>query len=62
MSYDARQDKDILCEASSARLRNNNDRGPSEDKVEYIGNMDVIFHGKSDKKITLIDVAYIPDL
>ena len=31
-------------------------------KVEYIGNMDVIFHGKSDKRITFIDVAYVPDL
>ena len=31
-------------------------------KAEYIGNMDVIFHGKSDQRITLIDVAYVPDL
>ena len=31
-------------------------------KVEHIGNMDVIFHGKSDQKITLIDVAYVPGL
>ena len=31
-------------------------------KVEYIGNMDVIFHGKSDQRITLIGVAYVPDL
>ena len=31
-------------------------------KVEYIGNMDVIFHGKSDQRIALIDVAYVPDL
>ena len=31
-------------------------------KVEYAGNMDVIFHGKSDQRITLIDVAYVPDL
>ena len=30
--------------------------------VEYIGNMDVILHGKSDQRITLIDVAYVPDL
>ena len=28
-------------------------------KVEYIGTMDVIFHGK---RITLIGVAYVPDL
>ena len=31
-------------------------------KVEYIGNMDLIFHGKSDQRITLIDVTYVPDL
>ena len=31
-------------------------------KVEYIGNMDVIFHGKRDQRITLINVAYVPDL
>ena len=31
-------------------------------KIEYIGTMDVIFHGKSDQRITLIDVAYVPDL
>ena len=30
-------------------------------KVEYVGNMDVIFHGKSDQRITLIDDAYVPD-
>ena len=31
-------------------------------KVEYIGNMDVIFHAKTNQRITLIDVAYVPDL
>ena len=31
-------------------------------KVEYIGNMDVIFHRKTDPRITLIDVAYVPGL
>ena len=31
-------------------------------KVEYIGNMDVIFHVKTDQRITLIDVAYVPGL
>ena len=31
-------------------------------KVEYIGNMDVIFHGKGDQRITLIDVSYVPGL
>ena len=31
-------------------------------KLEYIGNMDVIFHGKSDQRITLINVAYVPAL
>ena len=31
-------------------------------KVEYIGNMDVIFHGKPDQRTTLIDVAYVPGL
>ena len=31
-------------------------------KVECISNMDVIFHGKRDQRITLIDVAYVPDL
>ena len=31
-------------------------------KIEYIGNMDVNFHGKSDQRITLIDVSYVPGL
>ena len=31
-------------------------------KVEYIGNMDVIFHVKTDQRITLIHVAYVPGL
>ena len=31
-------------------------------KVEYIGNMGVIFHGKTDQRITLIDVAYVSGL
>ena len=31
-------------------------------KVEYVGNVDVIFHGKTDHRITLIDVAYVPGL
>ena len=30
--------------------------------VEYVGNMDVIFHGKGDQRITLLDVAYVPNL
>ena len=31
-------------------------------KVNYIKNMDVIFHGKTDQRITLTDVAYVLDL
>ena len=31
-------------------------------KVEYIGNMDAVFHGKNYQSITLIDVAYVPGL
>ena len=31
-------------------------------RVEYIGNMYVISHGKTDQRITLIDVAYVPGL
>ena len=31
-------------------------------EVEYIGNMNVIFHGKTGQRITLIDVAYVPGL
>ena len=31
-------------------------------KVDYIGNMNVIFHGKRDQRTTLIDVAYVPHL
>ena len=31
-------------------------------KVEYMGNMDVIFHGKTDQRITLIDVVYVSGL
>ena len=31
-------------------------------EVEYVGNMDVIFNGQTDKRITSIDVAYVPGL
>ena len=31
-------------------------------RVEYIGNIDVLFQGRSDEPITLIDVSYVPDL
>ena len=31
-------------------------------KVEHIGKMDVTFHGKSDQRIALIDVACVPGL
>ena len=31
-------------------------------RVEYIGNMDGIFQGKTDQKITLIDVVYVSGL
>ena len=31
-------------------------------KVEYIRNMDVIFHGKTDQRITSIDAAFVLDL
>ena len=33
-----------------------------KNKVEHIRNMDVIFHRKTDQRITLIDVAYVPGL
>ena len=29
-------------------------------RVRHIGNMDVIFHGKTDQRITLIDITYVP--
>ena len=31
-------------------------------KVECVGNIDVIFHGRSNEPITMIDVSYVPDL
>ena len=31
-------------------------------KVENIGNMDVFFHGKTNQRVTLIDVVYVPGL
>ena len=31
-------------------------------KVESVGNIDVIFHGRSDEPVTMIDVSYVPDL
>ena len=33
-----------------------------EIKLEYIGSMDMIFHGKTDQRITLADVAYVSGL
>ena len=31
-------------------------------RVEYIGNIDVLFHGRSEEQITLIDASYVTDL
>ena len=31
-------------------------------KVECVGNIDVISHGRSDEPITMTDVSYVPDL
>ena len=31
-------------------------------RVEYVGNIDVVFHGKSDEQITFCDVSYVPGL
>lgn len=31
-------------------------------KVEYIGNVDIEFHGYTDVRITQTDVSYIPGL
>ena len=31
-------------------------------KVEYIGNIDVVFHGTNDVPITICDVSYVPGL
>ena len=31
-------------------------------KVECVRNIDVIFHGRSDEPVTIIDVSYVPDL
>ena len=67
-------DSDTSCHMTHDRTRMYNARHPPPGretitigdrrriKVEYIGNMDVIFHGKSDQRITLIDVAYVSDL
>lgn len=30
-------------------------------KVEFIGNIDIVFHGYTDERATLTDVSYIPD-
>ena len=38
---------------------------PSDDtrlKIEYIGNIDMIFYGRSDEAIKLYDVSHVPDL
>ena len=31
-------------------------------RVEHIGNIDVLFHGRSEEQITLIDVSFVPGL
>ena len=31
-------------------------------KVEYVGNIDAIFHGQTDERITFIALSYSPDL
>ena len=31
-------------------------------RVEYIGNVDVVFHGRSDQQITLCDISFVPGL
>ena len=31
-------------------------------KVECVGNIDVIFHGRRDEPITMIDVSHVPNL
>ena len=31
-------------------------------RVECVGNIDEVFHGRSEEKITLCDVSYVPDL
>ena len=31
-------------------------------RVDCIGNIDVLFYGRSQEKITLIDVSHVPDL
>ena len=67
-------DSGASCHMTHDRTRMYNVRPPSPGRetitigdrrkirVEYIGNMDVIFHGKSDQRITLIDIAYVPGL
>ena len=37
-------------------------RDGSRLRVAYIGNNDVLFHGRSEEQITLIDVSYVPGL
>ena len=67
-------DSGALCHMTPDRTRMYNARPPPPGrktitigdrrriKIEYIGNMDDIFHRKSGQRITLIDVAYVPDL
>ena len=35
---------------------------PTRLKAEYVGNIDVVFHGRNDEPITLCDVSYIQGL
>ena len=55
-------DSGASCHMTHDRTRMYNARPPPPDRETIIGNMDIIFHGKSDQRITLIDVAYVPDL
>ena len=62
MSYDARQNKDVYVRPPPPGRETITIGDRRRRKVEHIGNMDVIFHGKIGQRITLIDVAYVPGL
>ena len=62
MSHDERRVKNVLRKTPPSDQRGIIISDGARLRVEGIGNIDVLFHGRSEERITLCDVSYVPDL
>ena len=62
MSHDERRIQDVLRETPLLDQNEIITSDGTRPRVEYVGNIDVVFYGRIDEPITLCDVSCVPGL